>query len=54
LAEHLREALGARLEEDAGVVLIGEDLEDPYGGAFKVTKGLSTRFPGRVRNTPIS
>jgi pyruvate/2-oxoglutarate/acetoin dehydrogenase E1 component len=35
-------------------MLIGEDLEDDYGGAFKVTRGLSTRFPGRVRNTPIS
>ncbi len=27
---------------------------DPYGGAFKVTQGLSTDFPGRVISTPIS
>ena len=33
---------------------IGEDIIDPYGGAFKVTKGLSTDFPNHVRNTPIS
>jgi 2-oxoisovalerate dehydrogenase E1 component len=33
---------------------IGEDIEDPYGGAFKVTKGLSSEFPDRVRNTSIS
>ena len=33
---------------------IGEDIADPYGGAFKVTKGLSTDFPGYVRNTSIS
>lgn len=33
---------------------IGEDIEDPYGGAFKVTKGLSSKFPERVRNTSIS
>src|SRR6185437_15979950 len=26
----------------------------PYGGAFKVTRGLSMRYPGRVRATPIS
>ncbi len=26
----------------------------PYGGAFKVTRGLSTKFPGRVLTTPIS
>ena len=37
-----------------GSSLIGEDIEGPYGGAFKVTKDLSRRFPGRVRNTPIS
>ncbi len=35
-------------------MLIGEDIESPYGGAFKATKGLSEAFPGRVRNTPIS
>jgi 2-oxoisovalerate dehydrogenase E1 component len=33
---------------------LGEDIEGPYGGAFKVTKNLSQLFPGRVRNTPIS
>jgi len=37
-----------------GAIHIGEDIEDPYGGAFKVTKGLSSHFPGRVFNTSIS
>jgi pyruvate/2-oxoglutarate/acetoin dehydrogenase E1 component len=36
------------------VLLLGEDIVDPYGGAFKVTKGLSTIWPGRVLSTPIS
>jgi acetoin:2,6-dichlorophenolindophenol oxidoreductase subunit beta len=36
------------------VVVLGEDIADPYGGAFKVTKGLTTDFPDRVRSTPIS
>jgi Pyruvate/2-oxoglutarate dehydrogenase complex, dehydrogenase (E1) component, eukaryotic type, beta subunit len=27
---------------------------DPYGGAFKATRGLSTRYPGRVLSTPLS
>jgi pyruvate/2-oxoglutarate/acetoin dehydrogenase E1 component len=36
------------------VILFGEDLLDPYGGAFKATKGLSTKFPNRVLATPIS
>jgi len=42
------------LERDERVFLLGEDIEGPYGGAFKVTKDLSQLFPGRVRNTPIS
>jgi 2-oxoisovalerate dehydrogenase E1 component len=52
--ERLRAGLRQLLETDPRVVVIGEDIEDPYGGAFKVTKGLSDDFPGRVRNTPIS
>jgi len=36
------------------MVVIGEDIESPYGGAFKCTQGLSARWPERVRNTPIS
>ena len=36
------------------MIVLGEDLHDPYGGAFKVTAGLSTEFPGRVISTPIS
>ena len=34
--------------------IMGEDILDPYGGAFKATKGLSTKFPHRVLSTPIS
>jgi len=39
---------------DPHTVLLGEDILDPYGGAFKATKGLSTNFPDRVFTTPIS
>lgn len=42
------------LERHGETLLLGEDLHDPYGGAFKVTAGLSTGFPGRVLSTPIS
>jgi 2-oxoisovalerate dehydrogenase E1 component len=42
------------MERDARVILLGEDIRSPYGGAFKVTRGLSDRFPQRVLNTPIS
>ena len=36
------------------VVFLGEDIKSPYGGAFKVTQGLSDLHPERVFNTPIS
>jgi 2-oxoisovalerate dehydrogenase E1 component len=50
----LNQALHHLLAHDPRVLLLGEDLHDPYGGAFKVTAGLSTAFPGRVVSTPIS
>ena len=50
----LNTALHNMLAEDPRVVVLGEDLLDPYGGAFKVTKGLSTKFPERVLTTPLS
>lgn len=50
----IRNALKDALKEDDKVILIGEDIQDPFGGCFKVTRGLSTEFPGRVINTPIS
>lgn len=51
--ESLRQSLHDLFEQDPDIVVLGEDILDPYGGAFKVTKGLSTRFPDRVRTTPI-
>ena len=39
---------------DPKVLLMGEDILDPYGGAFKVSRGCSTRFPQQVLTTPIS
>lgn len=50
----LHDGLARALESDAKVILLGEDLVDPYGGAFKVTRGLSTAHPQRVIQTPIS
>lgn len=52
--EDLRSTLHELMTEDDRVVVIGEDLLDPYGGAFKATKGLSDRFGDRVITTPIS
>lgn len=50
----LNYSLASLLAGHPEVLLLGEDLHEPYGGAFKVTAGLSTRFAGRVISTPIS
>lgn len=51
----IKEALDEELSRDEHVILLGEDIADPFGGSFKVTLGLSTKFGcERVRNTPIS
>lgn len=52
--ESLNQGLLAALGKDERVFVLGEDILDPYGGAFKVTKGCSTMFPDRVITTPIS
>jgi len=38
----LNAGLHSALQRDERVFLLGEDILDPYGGAFKVTKGCST------------
>lgn len=54
LLEAIRQALWDELESDPAVFLMGQDIGD-FGGAFKVTQGLSERFGAeRVRDTPIS
>lgn len=50
----LQHALHQILANDSSIIVMGEDILDPYGGAFKVTKGLSTAFPNQVMTTPIS
>ncbi len=57
-AANVRGAINAALRDllstDNNVIVLGEDLHEPYGGAFKVTAGLSSDFAGRVISTPIS
>lgn len=49
------------LSTNKNSLLIGEDIENDneynpkeYGGAFKVTRNLSNKYPNQVKNTPIS
>lgn len=53
--EAVHEALREEMRQDERVILLGEDIADPFGGPYKVTLGLSSEFgTERVRNTPIS
>jgi pyruvate/2-oxoglutarate/acetoin dehydrogenase E1 component len=52
--DSLNTALHQAFAADDRVLLLGEDLLDPYGGAFKVVRGLSSAYPGRVLSSPIS
>lgn len=51
----LNQALDVALGLDDSVFVLGEDVAEPSGGVFGVTRGLSTKHGlDRVRPTPIS
>ncbi|MGW5400089.1 alpha-ketoacid dehydrogenase subunit beta [Streptomyces sp. NPDC003952] len=54
VSENLNRALHSAIGADEQLYLLGEDVSDPYGGAFKVTRGLSSSYPERVLSTPLS
>ena len=54
VVEKINKVLERLMNKNKDLYIVGEDILDPYGGAFKVTKGLSTKFKDRVLTTPIS
>ncbi len=54
MSQELNEALHTLFAADERLFLLGEDVLDPYGGAFKISKGLSSSYPDRVLTTPLS
>lgn len=54
MRDALRDVLHHHLLHDPAVFLLGEDIEDPKGDVFGVTRGLSTEFPERVRNAALT
>ncbi|MFV2068360.1 MAG: beta-ketoacyl-ACP synthase 3 [Pirellulales bacterium] len=54
MLEAIREVLRQRLNRDARVTLFGQDIEDPKGDVFGLTRGLSTQFPEQVQNSALS
>lgn len=54
MVEAINKTFRKALENDPGVVFFGEDIEDPKGGVFGLTKGLSEAFPKQVFNSPLA
>ncbi len=50
----VNQTLQQALADNPKVILMGEDIEDPKGGVFGLTKGLSRQFPDRVFNAPLA
>ena len=49
----IKDGLYQSMQQHPNLVLMGQDIAE-YGGAFKITEGLSAAFgKARVRNTPI-
>jgi pyruvate/2-oxoglutarate/acetoin dehydrogenase E1 component len=51
--ENLRHGIEKCISQHNAIVM-GEDIGEPYGGAFKVTKGLSVKYPDNIFMTPMS
>lgn len=48
------DVMGARMDEDKSVVVMGEDVHGLKGGTNGATRGLKEAHPNRVLGTPIS
>lgn len=53
-SDAIAEVTGSWLERAPEVFVLGEEVASFGGGAYGATKGLPSRFPNRVLNTPIS
>ncbi|VGO21089.1 beta-ketoacyl-ACP synthase 3 [Pontiella sulfatireligans] len=54
MLEAMRETLKARLAKDSKTTLLGQDIEDPKGDVFGLTRGLSQAFPEQVSNAALA
>ncbi|MGF1573363.1 MAG: beta-ketoacyl-ACP synthase 3 [Sumerlaeia bacterium] len=54
MLESIREVLRYRLQTDERVLLYGEDIQDPKGDVFGITRTLTKEAPTRVINSPLT
>lgn len=54
MIDAINHALREEMALNPNIQLWGEDVADPKGGVFGVTRGLTDAFPGRVFNSPLA
>ncbi len=54
MIDAINHGLREELERNPKVLMWGEDIADPKGGVFGVTRGLRDRFGDRVANSPLA
>jgi len=54
MVEAINRGLREEMERNPKILMWGEDVADPKGGVFGVTRGLGAAFPGRVTNSPLA
>ncbi len=54
MVDAVNDVFQAGLKDNPDHVFFGEDIEDPKGGVFRLTLGLSEQHPNRVFNSPLA
>ena len=54
MVDAINKVLECGLAKNPDMFIFGEDVADPLGGAFRITKGLQTKFPNQVCNSPLA
>jgi 2-oxoisovalerate dehydrogenase E1 component len=54
MVESINRGLREEMERNPKIVMWGEDVADPKGGVFGVTRGLTNLYPDRVQNSPLA
>lgn len=54
MLEAIRQVLNERMALDSNITLYGEDIEDPKGDVFGLTRGLTEAYPTQVLNSPLT
>jgi 2-oxoisovalerate dehydrogenase E1 component len=54
MVQAINRGLKEEMDRNPKIVMWGEDIGDPKGGVFGVTRGLGEAFPGRVVNSALA